>query len=216
MLTQEQENFLKLVSGPRAMKHWRTLHRTRRSWLSDKQFVITAVRMDGLVLMYVSDTLKDSIEVVTTAVRQNGRALAYASTRLRDDKDVVSTAVNNLGIALVYASKTMQNDPEVVTIAVQNYGSAIKYASEELRANKQIALTAIRNDTEAFQYISVELQNDPDIILEMNRKRVNVKRTSKNNQTKFKTKDNEKSFAQIKARILASKQKENDKGLEKK
>lgn len=59
---------------------------------SDHEFMLSAVRCDGLALRYASDNLKSDREIVLAAVRQNYNARSYASKILKDDPEVVSAA----------------------------------------------------------------------------------------------------------------------------
>jgi len=70
---------------------------------SDKEFLIKAMRINGLALEHADSTNRNAKEVVMEATRQNGNALAFASDRLRSDPEVISTAVSESGTAGQYA-----------------------------------------------------------------------------------------------------------------
>ena len=59
----------------------------------DRDFILEAVKSDGLALKYASDGLKEDHEVVLEAVKSDGLALEYASDGLQQDREVVLEAV---------------------------------------------------------------------------------------------------------------------------
>ena len=101
--------------------------------ITDREELLEAVRNDGLVLEYASDTLKADREVVLEAVKISGMALVWTSDTLKDDREVVIEAVKMYVNAyknstsgersaairglLKYASKELQNDPELKKLA---------------------------------------------------------------------------------------------------
>ena len=56
--------------------------KTFESIVSYKDLVLKAVNMDGTVLKYASDTLKDDKEVVDVAIKNDINAIEFASNRL--------------------------------------------------------------------------------------------------------------------------------------
>ncbi|MDB4655767.1 DUF4116 domain-containing protein [Flavobacteriales bacterium] len=80
---------------------------SRELW-ADKEFVLEAFKYDaGASFRNVSEELKAELktneEFLLKAVKVNGLALEYASTKLRADRDVVLEAVKNNGAALQFA-----------------------------------------------------------------------------------------------------------------
>ena len=80
---------------------------SRELW-ADKEFVLEAFKYDaGASFRNVSEELKAELktneEFLLKAIKVNGLALEYASKKLRADRDVVLEAVKNNGAALQFA-----------------------------------------------------------------------------------------------------------------
>jgi hypothetical protein len=131
---------------------------------ADKTIVLHALTTDGFTLEFASDNLKKDREVVLAAVTNDGNGLQYASDKLKDDKEIVLAAVANYGRALQYASDKLKDDKEIVLAAVKKDGSTLKYASDKLKDDKEIMLAAVTNDASAMIYASDELNADPEIV----------------------------------------------------
>lgn len=78
-------------------------------WKDDKDVMLTAIKQDPYVLLWVSQRLKKDKDVVLAAIEQQGQLLMYASDILKDNEDVVSAAIKNNPLALVHASEHQQN-----------------------------------------------------------------------------------------------------------
>nr|NGY94864.1 hypothetical protein [Neochlamydia sp. AcF84] len=80
------------------------------------QACLELVQKDGLVLKY-TPTFRNHKEFVLAAVRQNGLALDHASPELQNDREVVLIAVQQNASAVQYASQELQNDPIIIALA---------------------------------------------------------------------------------------------------
>jgi hypothetical protein len=127
--------------------------------------IFTSEKFEG-VGDVVPMRLKEDREFMLEAVKRNGLTLNWASRELKADKEIAFEAVKQNGKALYYASDEMKNDKEVVMEAVKQNGYFINYASTELKANKEIALEVVKNDGRAISYVSDKLKNNPEIVLE--------------------------------------------------
>lgn len=56
----------------------------------NKERVIKAVKVNGFLLQYASDRLKNDKEVVIEAIKENRNSLKYASELLRNDKELAA------------------------------------------------------------------------------------------------------------------------------
>ena len=83
-------------------------------------------------------------EIILEAVKINGMLIQYATNELKDDKEIVLIAVKNDGAALHYVSENMKNDEEVVFEAINNFPIAICKIGEKLKNNKKFILKLIR------------------------------------------------------------------------
>ena len=52
---------------------------------NDKEFIMKAVSVEGKLLDYASDELKQDKDVVEAALNQDGEALEFVSDKLKDD-----------------------------------------------------------------------------------------------------------------------------------
>lgn len=84
------------------------------SLLSDKEFMLDAIKEDAQIFEYASDALKADREIALAAVKEDGDLLRFVSDKLKSDKLLVIEAVKQWGDALVYASKELQGDQEVI------------------------------------------------------------------------------------------------------
>ena len=60
---------------------------------NNREYVLEAVKEDGLLLDGASDELKDDKELVMEAVIKDGGALEFASDRLKADREILMQAV---------------------------------------------------------------------------------------------------------------------------
>jgi len=60
-----------------------------KEYADDKDVVLESVNRDGLSLFYVSDRLKDDIDVVSLALKDNAEAVLYASVNLQNNINVL-------------------------------------------------------------------------------------------------------------------------------
>ncbi|KAJ8599648.1 hypothetical protein CTAYLR_005391 [Chrysophaeum taylorii] len=158
---------------------------------SDKNFVLSVVRVDGDALMHAATEMKRDREIVLAAIGQRGEALEYAANELKGDKEIVLSAVERNGWMLVHAATEMKRDREVVLAAVKRNGLlalehaapdlkknkefilacvglnglALEYAAEELKKDCGFVLAAARQDCDAFMYAADEVRNDKNTVL---------------------------------------------------
>ena len=134
------------------------------SILEDKNFLLEALKVNGLFLKYLDENYKNKLNFVLAAVKNNGMAIEYASDNYKEDKKVVIAAVKSFGRALQFASEELQNDREVVIASVKWPGRSLEYASIDLQNDKEIVTIAVKQDSRALQYASKKLQKDKDVI----------------------------------------------------
>jgi len=142
----------------------------------DKEFVLAAVRIDGLALKFADDSLKKDKEVVLAALLHSyGEAIRYADDSLKKDKEVVLAAIKQWGAALYYADDSLKKDKEVVLAAVkQDYahnstfsgGSVFEFADDSLKKDKEFILAAVEQDGSVLEYVHDSLKKDKEVVLE--------------------------------------------------
>jgi hypothetical protein len=130
---------------------------------NNKQVVIQAIKSYPLALKHVPNHFLSQAKIVQEALQQNGLTLEYVSESLKDDPESVAIALKSNGLALAFASKKLQNDEQIVKIAVQQNGLALKFANERLKNNLTIVMDALTNDMSAFEYVSKSLQEDSKV-----------------------------------------------------
>ncbi len=138
--------------------------RTVVPWLSDKDIVASAVRINGMILQYLGHRFQEDPEIVQIAVESTGWAILSATNAMSLNRDIVTAAVHQNGFVLRCLYAFFQNDPEIVHVAVTSCGVALEFASKELRANKNIVASAVKQNGMALKFASAELQNDLDIV----------------------------------------------------
>jgi hypothetical protein len=105
-----------------------------------KEFVIEAVKINGLALQCASVQLKNDPEVVLAAIAQNGEALEYASSALRQDRNIILAAVKQRGHAYRHAPYELQIEREFAFEAVKISTHIIYYLPKELQTEIIAAL----------------------------------------------------------------------------
>lgn len=75
---------------------------------SDRDFVLMALKQNGLALKYASEMLRADREMVFMAHKQGGLALQFASAELRADREITLAALRQHGYALEFASKELE------------------------------------------------------------------------------------------------------------
>jgi hypothetical protein len=105
MLSALKINLLKFIYVPSSL-------------LSDRDFMLSAVSLNGLFLSDAFPFHSDFL-MVLSAVRQNPNALQYASAELRNNKQLVMEAVGREGEVVRFAGEELKLDREVVRRTVE-------------------------------------------------------------------------------------------------
>ena len=128
--------------------------RTVAPWLSDKDIVASAVRINGMILQYLGYRFQEDPEIVQIAVESTGWAILSAADAMCLNRNIVTAAVHQNGFVLRCLYVFFQNDPEIVRVAVTSCGVALEFASKELKANKNIVALAVTQNGMALKYAS--------------------------------------------------------------
>jgi len=175
----------------------------------DYKVVSNAVNRNGLALEFASDEWKDDKNLALVAVAKHADALQFVSERLRNDVEVVQAAIRNNnevvlavrkldyvvgftpyqnsadpikknGLVLEFVSQEVKENKAVVLEAIRKSPPALQFASngirktinecglgmEEWRGNdREAVLVAVNQRGHALEYASIELQGDPEIVL---------------------------------------------------
>ena len=74
-----------------------------KEWLDSKEFILTAVKNDGMILQYASNNLKADIDIVLEAVKKKyGGSLQYVSEEMKEYSHIVTVALENNSTNLIY------------------------------------------------------------------------------------------------------------------
>ena len=124
----------------------------KRSLLTDKKFVLEAVKEEGDCIIPVPNW------------KLGGRAATFRSWSFVTQKiEVASKAC----LALALADPSLRADKEVVLAAVTaSRGLAFQHADVVLRADKEVVLAAVKLNKHAIQWVSVRsLKGDPEVLM---------------------------------------------------
>jgi hypothetical protein len=150
---------------------------------NNKNFIITILQVNGLLLEKVSEEFQNDKDVVLAAIKNNYFAFNYASYDLRNDRDFILPLVQRNGSRfLLFASNNLLSDRLFVLASVINNGKALLYVSDELRNDKELVFLAM-NNYDIFSQLSSEITSDRDITLEaVNLNGCNLEYTSNKNK----------------------------------
>ena len=162
-----------------------------REYREDREIVLEALIMDGLLLEFVSEDLKNDDVIVKTALKSNPLALEFASNKFKDDEKLILDIILKCAEAIKFTSPRIKDnklialetvkidgrliryfpkfktDREAVLEAVRQNGLALIYASEIFFSDKEIVMTAISQpqSTYLIAFVSDDLKADSDVML---------------------------------------------------
>lgn len=122
------------------------VYRFAKDDLLDDEFNLEAVKRNGLVLRYLSDTDKSNETIALTAIENNPEAMQYVSRRLRDDDEFALKALTLNGCVFKYLNDLQRNNRELVLAAIESHPISITFASEELRSNADFLIEAAKKN----------------------------------------------------------------------
>lgn len=141
--------------------------------LKDDKVFMMQVMKKAVVTEYLSDSLKNDVDIAALAAQTNG--FCYIGERLRANKAAMMyllTSVNYITYDVIrYASDTLKKDKEFILTALRRFPSDIvlKNVSEEFRKDKDIIIAAIKQGPESIRLIDECLKNDPDVLMEIDK-----------------------------------------------
>jgi len=116
------------------------------------------------VLVYAAVDLMSDRAFMLEAVKLLGDTLRYATSEVKCDREVVLEAVRQQGCALEFAAEELKFDREVVLESVKQDGRSLKYATQDLKRDREIVLHALRNIAfvdDVWREVAHELRDDP-------------------------------------------------------
>lgn len=146
--------------------------------LSDKIFITNLIVKEAdlfpdrhenwRILEYVSDSLKDCVELFLLGCSLSPAAFQYASDRLKCDKDVAICAIANTPLAFTYLDASLRSDREfLLDLANRGLlsGCCLKDVSDELKDDREIVFEFCRYSTFNLAYASERLRDDYEIVM---------------------------------------------------
>lgn len=132
---------------------WRTnkleiikpVHYYLHNFFNDREFLLNAVRYNGLILMYI---LSQSKQICKEAIKQNPYAIQYVKYV---DNKLAMLAVKQNGLALRYISK---QNIHICIDAVKQNGLALEYV---IFQTKKICKEAIKQNKLASHFVKIKL-----------------------------------------------------------
>lgn len=138
-------------------REWKTL------W-DDRNFVLTAVDMDGASLRHADRAFRSDEAVILAALPTEPEAFLLAAKHLRQSESFCLAAVVTNGLVFEHLPGAMKRDKDVALAAVKNGGHALGLMGDELRADRDIVLAAVRRSGTALAYAPETLRADPEIV----------------------------------------------------
>ena len=131
--------------------HGLALSQMPRDYQSNRDFVLTALKQNGLVLQWTSDYQSDP-EAIALATTQTSMALRYANSHAITYQ-LVEEMVTQNGMAFVDAPGSRRDDPNLAHLAISRNPAAIKAIGISLRKNRNFVDQAIHANPLAFIYL---------------------------------------------------------------
>ncbi len=113
----------------------------------NRELVIKAIK-HGASLTHVDKSFSSDREIVLLAVKNDlldGTNLKLSHQSFRDDKNIVLAAVKRSGLAIQYASERLRNDPAIAQAALSKSIEAYQYIGDSLKKSKKFAMLAASN-----------------------------------------------------------------------
>jgi len=110
---------------------------------SNYEFVRKCVGIEPSFVAFISEELKDDLELFLYAVKLRGDCFKYSSMRLRSLRLVASTAFSQSGLSYQFGSEVIRDDRSLLMMAMDTYWPAFEFASERLR-NDPIVLNHLK------------------------------------------------------------------------
>ena len=165
---REKEIFTKVLTSTTRKRG--LLFAASKSLCNDKDFVMKVVKKYPQDIRYASDVLKDDKEVCFSAIASSGEGedeviLLWVSNRLRNDKVIVLSAMRKNNYNFIYAGEKAQADRDIVTIAVATNARNLKYAAPKFRNDKEMIMAAMENNETVLCYASKGLKENKELFL---------------------------------------------------
>lgn len=134
--------------------------------LTNRDFVIKLVALNGLFLEYVSDEFKCDLEVALAAVKSRGESFKFVSASLYQNKELIVLALKSSYDSFLPILPKLDNhffsDLDVMLPALKRSAQNLRFASPEIQDNEEIVGELIQRDVYAFRYASPRIKNSKE------------------------------------------------------
>lgn len=140
-------------------------------FLSDKEFMKEAIKMELPLYMYASEEIRSDKELALEAVKIENNC-RFIPHELSSQKDFMLEAVKvNSDYYLINPYNEFRNDKEITLAAVKNNPMLLKHTSNKLKADEEIVLAAIKDNSKKIDVdqffkhcISRKLRNNAEFM----------------------------------------------------
>jgi hypothetical protein len=133
---------------------------------NDELFMMYCVSLDGILLSYASDELKNNTNLVYYAYKKNVRSFQYASNDIKNNKKLLMKCYS-IPLIFKYLSD-LKSDKEIVFNALKTDFHNIRYVDPDLINNIEFVKQLIQLqwfNCSIFKYFNYNLKNDKEIIM---------------------------------------------------
>jgi len=125
-----------------------------------RQYAASALERNGRLLVYVkSADLKDDLEFLKPIIDNSPSAYKYISDRLKNRIELALEIVRSNGLLLKYVPQKLKEENKALLLtAVNNNGKALHLIPERWRDDKEIIMASIKQNPEARHYLKKNIR----------------------------------------------------------
>ena len=137
-------------------------------WRDDREMILTALKLQGLVLGDLSAISRDTEEYALEAYKSNWESLRFASNRLTSDFEFMTKIValtkkdsQEASILLSSATGDLKDNDAFIMLCLEQSPLNIEYAKKETyRNNYDLMLSLVKRDGTCYYFASEEIKRD--------------------------------------------------------
>jgi hypothetical protein len=132
---------------------------------SNKEIALLAISKKPESYLYVSEDLKNDIDIVKTAIKLDGSLFKFIPLSFKQNKEIFLLAIKQYALAIEFATEEFKNNLEVAKIVLASkYDKTLSFFSDEIRDNKELVLFAVKNHASQLEFASKRLKMDYDLV----------------------------------------------------
>eukprot|EP00434_Breviolum_minutum_P034359 symbB.v1.2.030408.t1/scaffold3422.1/size57166/4 len=121
-------------------------------WMGDIDFAFQALQICGKALEFLSEDVKEDVNLVTVALEDEPQALAFASSSLQDNHRLVLNALKKDGSVLSHAGESIKDNVAMVIEATKATPCAFQFASERIRKDQDVVWNLLKISPEVLAF----------------------------------------------------------------